>query len=734
MPEIKAWFFDLYENAAGGITLWFITEKNERLKVSQSFLVSFCVHGSVDDLSHLEAFLNAQSILCQCKYEQHRDLYTQKMLRVLSIQTQPQVSKKLFKLVNMEFPYLEYFDVDISTQLRHAALYGTFPLALCQVTYSHDKLIELKILEDAWALDPTHPPFRFMRIRPDCNPRFSKPGFIEVQFDSNYYRYDIGYTQSTLLRISALLESYDPDFLITEFGDTWLLPFLISAAQQEKIPLKLNRDTAKEPLIKKEGSYMSYGRYIYRGQQVYLFGRCHIDSHNAMLWQEYELESALEMARVTSLPIQTASRASPGTGINSIEIRTALRQNVLVPWHKTHGEETKTAANLLRADQGGLVYQPIAGLHEDVGMIDFISLYPSIMTYCNISPEKPIPRHLASSAEEPGLIPQTLRPLLEKRIALKKRAALLPPDDLRLEFDKTRSAALKMLLVCCFGYLGYKAAKFGRIESHEAISALGREALLTAKEAAEDFGFSVLHLYVDGIWVRKAGIKTKADFVPLLDEISRRTCLPIALDAIYKWVAFLPSRADNRMSVPNRYFGLKQDGTITVRGVDIRKHDTPAFIARFQQDLIHLLSQMECAVEIRKQKHRLLDLYQRRYHMLQKGLIHPQDLVVHKRVTRDIDSYRVASGTALASMQLSALGQAPRLGQRVAFLYTRGSSKVTAWHTDLMPNAKLINFPYYCILLTRAANTILQPLGITQQDLDEYVQRKIIPKPLFQVS
>ena len=98
------------------------------------------------------------------------------------------------------------------------------------------------------------------------------------------------------------------------------------------------------------------------------------------------------MARVTRLPIQTAARCSPGTGINMMEIVTALQQGVLVPWQKTHGEEVKTAYQLLRNDLGGLVYQPVPGIHEDVGMIDFISLYPSIMTYCNISPELPVPK------------------------------------------------------------------------------------------------------------------------------------------------------------------------------------------------------------------------------------------------------------------------------------------------------------------------------------------------------
>jgi len=731
MAETTGWLLDLHENASGGITLWFITEKEERLRLVQNFDMCFYVAGSAQQLIRVEQFLKTQPISCQSNHEQRRDLYLQALRTVLAVRTQPVDFSRLFKQTNIRFPQLEFYDADISIQLRHAAQYGTFPLALCRIMYQQNQLTKLEIMEQAWVLDPVPPPLRILRIEPDCDPRYKLPYFLEVTFGNKCLRYFIGYTQSSLVRIATCLRRYDPDLILTKFGDTWLLPFLLSAARQEHITLPLNRELKKTPLLKKEGSYLSYGRFIYRGQQVLLYGRCHIDCHNAMLWQEYELESVLEMARVTSLPIQTAARASPGTGINSMEIRTALRQNILVPWHKTHGEETKTAVDLLRADQGGLVYQPIAGVHEDVGMIDFISLYPSIMTYCNISPEKPIPQHLELSQDTPGLIPQTLRPLLEKRIALKQRAAAFSPDDPRQRIDKTRSAALKMLLVCCFGYLGYKAAKFGRIESHEAISALGREALLTAKEAAEDLGFSVLHLYVDGLWVRKENTSSPKDYTPLLEEIARRTSLPIALDAIYRWVAFLPSQSDPRMSVPNRYFGLKQDGTLTVRGVDIRKHDTSSYIARFQQTLIARLSQLNSTQEIISGQLDLLNIFKQYYRDLKHGGVRMEDLVVHKRVTRELDAYHVATATALAARQLDSVGQTVRLGQRVPFIYTLGSPGVTAWHINIPISTHNIHYAYYRILLLRAASMMLQPFGITRAQLLECIDKNIVSDLLF---
>ena len=279
-----------------------------------------------------------------------------------------------------------------------------------------------------------------------------------------------------------------------------------------------------------------------------------------------------------------------------------------------------------------------------------------------------------------------------------------------------------MLLVCCFGYMGYKAAKFGRIESHEAISALGREALLLAKEAAEDMGFTVLHLYVDGIWVKKKGCSQPDDFLPLLNEIVERVSLPISLDCIYRWVAFLPSRQNNKLSVPNRYFGAKQDGSITARGIEVRTHDTAPYIARVQENLLDMLKNAGTLAELRQTLPKALRLVLRRYKRLLQGKVGMEDLVVHKRMGRELEAYRVPSPAAIAAAQLEKLGKPARLGQRMPFIYTLGKPGVQAWHSHVSIDPRSVNYPYYCKLLIRAVSSVLQPFGIDEQNLNEFLQ------------
>ena len=190
-----------------------------------------------------------------------------------------------------------------------------------------------------------------------------------------------------LVNLCAILQRHDPDLLLTAWGDTWLLPHLLQLSDEWHIPLPLNRDPACQVAYHREHTYFTYGQIIYRGQQVHLFGRWHIDGHNAMLFHDYGMEGVLELGRVTALPVQTVARVSPGSGISAMQMLTALRQQVLVPWHKQQVERPKTALDLLHADQGGLVYQPLIGLHSAVAEVDFISMYPSIMVHFNISPE-----------------------------------------------------------------------------------------------------------------------------------------------------------------------------------------------------------------------------------------------------------------------------------------------------------------------------------------------------------
>jgi DNA polymerase-2 len=392
-------------------------------------------------------------------------------------------------------------------------------------------------------------------------------------------------------------------------------------------------------------------------------------------------------------------------------------------------EDYKTGGDLINADRGGLVYQPILGLHHDVAEIDFTSMYPSIMVHFNISPEtvrkgfgEPVPDlNLNVDQTKPGLVPETLRPLLERRIAIKEQLANLDRRDSRYALLKARSDALKWLLVVCFGYLGYKNARFGKIESHQAVTAYGRESLLRAKEVAEDLGFEVLHLYTDALWIKKPGASQKQDFQPVLDEIVYRTKLPIVMEGIYRWLAFLPSRNNVNIPVANRYFGLFEDGRLKYRGIEIRRHDTPPFIRKMQLSILEHLAAVPKGVELANALPEIVFDLRRRIAELRAGEIPIEDLLITQRVSRELEDYKVPSAVARAGMQLHKAGKQVRPGMVLRFLYTRGKPGIRAWDLPQPFAPTAISYSRYIELFIRAAHTIIQPLGVTENTLRDWL-------------
>ncbi len=434
---------DLYEDPLGGLVLWFLDDDGTRRRLRQRFPVTFYAAGPVGLLQALETWLGKQAAPTRCWPDRRMDVFAGKEIPVLAIEAQrPSDVGTLYNQSSRVFPGLDFSNADLQISLRYAAANRVAPLGRCRVTLdptsqTGDIVQSIDALDSPWDMDPCDPPLRVLSLEPECDPAHAVPRALRMQVGSETFSLAMAPARPLLVNLRALLIDYDPDLLLTTWGDTWLLPRLLALAEEAGLPLPLNRDADAAITYRKERWYFSYGQIVYRGEQVHLFGRWHVDRHNAMMWSDYALDGILETVRVTGLPLQTVARVSPGTGISSIQMQAALRLNILVPCQKQQVEEIKPAWDLFTADQGGLVYQPIVGVHRGVAEIDFVSMYPAIMVYCNISPEtigraagpgaENVPAlRLAIDRSREGLVPQALRPLLKKRVALKQRLANMP--------------------------------------------------------------------------------------------------------------------------------------------------------------------------------------------------------------------------------------------------------------------------------------------------------------------
>jgi DNA polymerase-2 len=263
--------------------------------------------------------------------------------------------------------------------------------------------------------------------------------------------------------------------------------------------------------------------------------------------------------------------------------------------------------------------------------------------------------------------------LIAKRCELKKLLKTTAPDT-ALRFKLQRDS-MKWLLVCCFGYTGYKNARFGKIEAHEAINAVARETLLVAKEIAEADGFELIHALVDSLYVWKNGA-TRGDYERLSQEIENRTRLPLAIESVYRYVVFLPSKQYADVPVPNRFFAVGEDGEVKVRGLECRRHDTPPLLARMQHEVLAILAEAHDYDSYLQKLELARGVFATYEDRLANGEVDIRELVISKRITREPRDYQKAGVTAIAAQQLFGSGVKLRPGQNIEYVITNAEAHV----------------------------------------------------------
>ena len=738
MPTEEGWLFDLYPRGAL-MVLWFITVGGERLRLTRPFAPSFYVAeepdprtpGELRALAHAAARLPGVEVRGMTR---RSDFWTGAARKVIELRvTDLELAGQNLRALYRRWPGLEYFNADIAPEIEFGYATDLFPTAYCALEHDAGQLLDFKTLDAAEDTHYEQPPLRIAELTGEGITLAPRPTLraLSLTCEGRTYAWDDGNPRELLASFRACLRRLDPDVLCTRGGDALLMPALFALAEACRIDLGLDREPRIERRLVMDGrSYMSYGRVLYQAPDYPLFGRWHIDNHNSFWSTETGLAGLLEVARLSKIPVQRAARRSIGTGISSIQLNLAYRES-LIPWKKSQPEGWKSAAALIRADRGGLVYQPIVGTYEDVIELDFVSMYPTIMVRENVSPEtvncaccKPLPKvpdtGYSICGRRQGMVSRALEPIIAKRIEYKRmiKAARATPGAAGAETAEQiadwegRQGAIKWLLVCCFGYLGYRNARFGRIEAHESTCAFSREKLMQAKELCEARGFRVLHAIVDCVWIQRPGADDD-EIKELCAEISHATNLDIAIEGRYRWLAFLPSRVDPEMPVPNRYFGCFEGGKLKYRGIEARRHDQAPFVQRFQLELLDRLVRAGDLAACRALRLELLDFVHESIDQIRRRSVPLEELILRRKTSMEAAQYCSNGMTAVAARQAQRAGINLHAGESVAFLVIDAKNRDADSRLRLaclLAPEETYDAEYYCEQARRAAATVLEPI------------------------
>ncbi|HDH45238.1 MAG TPA: hypothetical protein ENG66_07660, partial [Thermococcus sp.] len=329
-----------------------------------------------------------------------------------------------------------------------------------------------------------------------------------------------------------------------------------------------------------------------------------------------------------------------------------------------------------------------------------------------------------------GIVPKTLELLLKKRLKYKRLRREVKDETLRRVYN-LRQEALKWILVTCFGYLGYRNARFGKVDAHIAVCAFAREALLKTAKMAEERGFEIIHGIVDSLWIRKAGASPR-EVAEFCREVSKEIGVPLSVEGRYRWIVFLPSRVLSDVPVLNRYYGVFEDGRIKVRGIEARRRDTPPFIAEAQMSMIRELAKAKNAKEFMEKIPSALKRLRYYAEALIEQKVAPQQLLITKQLSHEPSKYAHDVFQAIAAKQLTRLGVDVSAGQTVQYLIVdaknrRVQNRVLV--SQLVNSHVRYDVEKYLGLLFMAAENILLPFGYSAQKIRDYVlygERQVI--------
>ena len=723
---ITGWLFDLYASGQG-ITLWLADREGGRHRCHVPFVPFFYMH--VTEAATRTVASLAASFPVSFGRDRQREIYSDQEWDVLRVNVHdPRQLTAVVRRLERHFPHFVFFNSDIPPQQLFLYTTGLFPLAFGNYQLSADGVLESWTLADEReALEYTMPELITMTLknRPDFVPaKYRKTVQLEIGYDGATYSLEHDDPAEVLESLNHHLRRCDPDIILTEYGDAVLLPMLARLGVQENVPLLLNRDTEAGYFTTSSSSYFTYGRIVHKDGAFELAGRWHLDTENSFMMGEASLDGVVEIARMTQLPVQHQSRSTIGSALSSMQLSWAYRNGYLIPAKKREPEEFKSAATLLLADRGGLIFQPDMGYHEQIAELDFVSMYPTIMVEHNVSPEtvncrccrnRAVPELGYTICERRvGIVPSTLRGVVSKRAHYKRlKRALKAAGDERWRLYDRRQNALKWMLVTCFGYLGYKNARFGRIEAHESVNAFSREAILRAKEIAEERGYHFLHAIVDCMWVKREGA-TERDYQELAAEVSREVGIDISLEGVYSWILFPSSKMDPKIPTANRYVGWYTSGEIKIRGVEMRRRDTPLFIKRLQGEMLQVFGRAQCVGELERLIPEALSVARSHLDRLRTGEADPRELVIRRHITRDPEEYTTRTVTAEASQALSEAGIVLAPGEMVEYVVVDASGKRKPEKAKALALYALedgYDIEHYTELALKAVETLLLPFG-----------------------
>jgi len=484
-----------------------------------------------------------------------------------------------------------------------------------------------------------------------------------------------------ILDTFELMKKYP--LLITYNGDGFDLPYLYNRASRlgidrQKNPLYMMRDSATLT----DGVHLDlYRTMSNRAFQIYAFGQKYndfslnsvskgllgekkidygVELNDLTLYQTanycqndarltYNLTSfnndllmnlLIVISRIARMPIDDISRMGVSQWIRSLLYYEHRQNGILIPRRQELDNRSSNVVNEAvikdKKFRGGLVVEPVEGIHFDVTVMDFASLYPSIIKVKNLSYETVRCSH---DACKKNTIPQTNHWVCTKKNGLTS-VLIGSLRDLRVNYYKNMakkdtltveekqlftvvSQALKVILNASYGVMGAEIFPLYFLPAAEATTATGRHIIMDTINKCKESGIDVLYGDTDSLFVKKPTSKQIED---IITKAKMDHNVELEIEKEYRYVV-LSGRKKN-------YLGVTKNGKVDVKGLTGKKSHTPPFIKTLFYELLDILSKIKTAEEFKRAKNKISDKITECARKVQAKEIPLQDLAFNVMISK----------------------------------------------------------------------------------------------------
>jgi DNA polymerase, archaea type len=453
---------------------------------------------------------------------------------------------------------------------------------------------------------------------------------------------------------------------------------------------------------------------------------CLRDSEITYKLTSFDNDSAMKLilvlARIASMPLEDVSRQGVSRWIRNFMHREHRKRNMLIPNAEdilTKKGKTSTIAVIKgKKYKGAIVVEPTPGVHFNVAVMDFPSLYPSIIKVWNLGYQSircnhpgcrghsiPDTQHWVCTEKRAleSLLIGSLRDLRVRWYKSRAKDKTLPPE-LRSWYGITQGA-LKVILNASYGVFGADSFDLYCPPVAEATAAIGRYSITQILKHAESVGIQVLYGDTDSLFLKNP---SKEQIEEVVRYTEHELNMGIDVDKVYRYAVF-SSRKKN-------YLGVLEDGTVDVKGLTGKKKHIPIFIKDAFNKMKDSLARVKSPADFEKARKEIADIIRERYTTLKRrewGDI--SELAFHVALGDELSSYtKTTPQHVKAARILQESGQELHTGDLISFVKVIREPRVKPVE---LTSRNEVDVDKYIAYLQATFDQVLDALGLSFDEI-----------------